>query len=58
MPSSKAMWLVECSRFPPTTFVIVANQKCQLYLFVIPPAGELQLTKLFYKNKFFVLYTN
>ena len=31
MPSSKAMWLVECSRFPPTTFVIVTNQKCQLY---------------------------
>ena len=26
------MWLVECSRFPPTTFVIVTNQKCQLYL--------------------------
>ena len=25
------MWLVECSRFPPTTFVIVTNQKCQLY---------------------------
>ena len=33
MPSSKAMWLVECSRFPPTTFVIVTNQKCQLYPF-------------------------
>ena len=27
------MWLVECSRFPPTTFVILTNQKCQLYLY-------------------------
>lgn len=26
--------------------------------YTIPPAGELQLTKLFYKNNFFVLYTN
>ena len=40
MPSSKAMWLVECSRFPPTTFVIVTNQKCQLYPFFLPPLQQ------------------
>ena len=33
MLSSKAQWLVECSCIPPTTFVIVTNQKCQLYQF-------------------------
>ena len=27
------MWLVECCCIPPTTFVIITNQKCQLYPF-------------------------
>ena len=37
MLSSKAQWLVECGCIPPTTFVIVTNQKCQLYPYVRRP---------------------